>query len=179
MKCPFASLAAALFLGLSTHAQAGLIDLAVAPGSVVNLGTNGVGSSLALTTATTTGVNGVPNGSYSIAGADLNVLTSSTLSITGIPGQPTILGTFSNGTETSDGSGGFLLKSDVVIAAPAGYSAYDNGHLTLDVTSAGVVKSGDLVFSSVPEPASLAMTAMGLGAAFVGYGTRRRLARKG
>jgi PEP-CTERM motif len=177
MKSPIASLAAVLFLVVAADARAGLVDLAVAPGSVVNQGNNGVGTVLALTTATTTGVPGVPDGSYSITGADLHILTTTTLSITGIPGEPTILGSYGNDTQTSDGSGGFLLKSDVVIAAPAGYSAYDNGTLTLDVTSAGVVKTGDLVLgATVPEPASLAMMAIGLGAAFGGYQIRRRKA---
>jgi hypothetical protein len=175
MKSALACLAALLLV--AADARAGSIDLTFTPGSQVNLGNKGVGSSLALATATTTGVAGVANGTYSIAGADLNVLTTTTLSLTGIPGEGTITGTYGNGSEVSDGSGGYLLKSDVVIAAPAGYTAYDQGHLTLDVTSAGVVKTGELVLgSAVPEPASLVMMAMGLGVALGGYRIRRRKA---
>jgi PEP-CTERM motif len=178
MKSPLASLAAAVFLGLAADANAGLIDLTVKPGAVYNLNTGGAGSSLALTTATSSGVAGLSNESYSLGNsADLNLLTATTLSLTGIPGESTITGTHGTFTSANDGAGGYILKSIVAIAAPAGYSAYDNGTLTLDVTSNGTVKSGDLVLgSAVPEPASLVMMAMGLGAVLGGYRLRRRKA---
>jgi hypothetical protein len=108
-----------------------------------------------------------------------HVVTTTRLSPTGIPGESTIRGTSSNGIETSDDSGGYLFKSDVLIAAPAGYGAYEQGRLTLDVTSDETVKSGELVLGAAgSEPAIVAMMAIGPGAVLGGYQIGRCKAAK-
>ena len=180
MRLPLACLAATL-LGLAADAQAGRIDLTLAAGSKVDFDLGDPALSLRLATATTAGVAGVIDGTYCLAGAELNFLDREGLSLTGIAGLSAIPGSYHDVTLACDGSGGFLVGADVVIAPPAGYSAYDDGRLTLDVTACGAVKSGDLEFttfvpSAVPEPASLAMTALGVGATLGVAAIRRRRA---
>ena len=180
MRTMLACLAATL-LGLATDAHAGRIDLALAADSKVGVDLGAGGLSLSLATATTAGVSGVADGTYSIAGAELNIFDGKNLSLTGLGGLPRVLGTYDDVTLASDGSGGVLIEADVAIVPPAGYSAYSAGKLTIDLTTCGTVKSGDLVFdalspASVPEPASVAMTVLGIGAALTGSAIRRRKA---